>query len=376
MGYLSIFNPFQPQGYYFFDHRQWDHRQMMKILLLINVLEPDSSSFNNMIFKEITDDKSIHDAIPNNPHNDHDLAHPDIVPLTEQITHVTDLSLWHDEHSFPTSGTLSLNFLCSNASSELSEMHSKRFQLLPLLLIDHDEILRTIDTSLPILFDSDDIYSYRQVLSDEIKTRDPSASRKQNSHASSTNHENIPSSTETATSPQDEVGYQDEENYQDARDAIFGANEENPIEEANYNNAANEDVPEADKTSAHDGIKTGPVHTEPELEPVNDDNIGEEIERSDEEIERSDEEIERSDEEIERSDEEIERSDEITADVSSTVTADLSSIIEEKVQKYARSSVDQLNTYLQMKTELKWLFTFIDLDGDGILDEDEDGFEI
>jgi len=337
IGYLSFFNPLQPQGYYYLDHRQWDHRQMMKILLLINKLESDSSSFNNMIYKEITDDKSIHDAIPNNPNNDHDLAHPDIVPMAEQITHLTDLTPWHDEHSFPLNGTLSLNFLCSNACSELSEMYTKRFKLLPLLLVDHEEILRIFDTSLPIFRDFDDIDAYCQILSDEIKARGPSMSRKHDIHDHSTsNYEHIPNSTEIENSSHDEV------NRQDEVVAIVDANDEIPSDEPIENNNVNEEVHDdgiVTEENKNDAIETEVPLNEEKSKPTT-DNILEEIEAV-----------------------------EIAEDVSAN-------IMEEKVHKYPRSSVDQLNTYLQMKTDLKWTFTFLDQDGDGILDEDEDGFEL
>lgn len=156
MGYLTFFNPFSPQGFYYIDHNQWDHRQLLKILMLINHYEPNTSSMNDLVFKQINNHDVLHDAIANNPNNDHDNEHPeqDQSP-TEQNTLVHNLSAWYDEHSFPKEGVLTLNFLCADSTSDQIEMNTKRFSLLPLLLLDHDEVTRVIDISLPVLHEAD-----------------------------------------------------------------------------------------------------------------------------------------------------------------------------------------------------------------------------
>ena len=331
MGYLTLFNPFHPQGFYYIDHSQWDHRQLMKILMLINHYEPNASSFTDMVFKQINNnDESVHDAIANNPHNDRDLDHPEILlNPKEQSTQVTDLLAWTEEHSFPRDGILVLNFLCADTSSEQIDMNTKRFSILPLLLMDHDEVTHVIDTTLPIIPEDSDFY--REELSNHVRL-----SRKSGSHR------NVQSDIDVVTNDKvEEVIDNDNSDDKDIADAIIEVDTiddvELPVEETN-NEVLNEEEVSDNK---EDIVEASPQETKEE-ENLNACNEEEENLNAGNEEEEN-----------------------------------LNTYKEEEVpavHTYPKTTIDQLSNYIHDKTEFKWSFTFIDSNEEDI--EIDDGFEL
>ena len=323
VGYLNFFNPFFPQGYYYIDHSQWDHRQLMKIIMLIHHYEPNSSSINDLVFKQINNREAAHDAIANNPHNDHDLEHTELKQVpAEQHTHVTDLLPWYEEHSFPKEGALSLNFLCADTTSEQIEMNFKRFSLLPLLLLDHDEVTRVVDTNLPILHN--DVESYRHYLSHEVRLSRKNAIENAIINVVEESDNQVSEIFENVLDDFEQV-----ENFDNKEIAIDIVEETvaNEIDNVNENIEGNED-----------------------------------IEGSNEEVAAS-----KAEENLEYDIESETKVEIITQDEVPEVPV---------VRTYQKTTVDQINNYVHDKTEFQWNFTFIDSKSDEEDIDADDGFDL
>ena len=195
-------------------------------------------------------------------------------------------------------------------------MNTKRFSTLPLLLMDHDEVTRIIDTSLPIIPEDNDFY--REELISHVRLSRKNRTDR-TTHVQSESHD---------------------------IEIVTNKNEEEIIE--NNNSEDNDVVVEA---------------IVEEVDTI-DQNIADDIELTAGET-NDDQEI--GEEKVELVDEAIPQE---TVEEEAVEVLDVD---DEEVYTYPKTTVDQLNNYIHDKTEFKWSFTFIDTNEE---DVDDDGFDL